>query len=148
VGEAQSLQPAGRPRRFGALLYDMFMLAGVLFIAALPLPVLDQFAPDEAWTIVAKRGYLLIACFVYLGGFWVHGGQTVGMKAWRVKVVRDDGRSLSWKDAIWRFGASCLSLSAFGLGFLWALVDPTQRTWHDRLSRTHMVGCPEHHTQN
>jgi len=87
VSDTLSSRPAGILRRFGAMVYDGFVVAAVLFIAALPLPVLDQLASGEAWALTVKRVYLLGACFAYLGGFWVHGGQTVGMKAWRLHLV-------------------------------------------------------------
>jgi uncharacterized RDD family membrane protein YckC len=61
------------------------------------------------------------------------------MKAWRLHLLRDDGHRLRWKDAFWRFTASCLSLAALGLGFFWVFVDPHRRTWHDHLSHTYIV---------
>ena len=139
VSDTLSSRPAGILRRFGAMVYDTFVVAAVLFIAALPLPVLDQLASGEAWALAIKRVYLLGACFAYLGGFWVHGGQTVGMKVWRLRLLRDDGRRLRWKDAFWRFTVSCLSLAALGLGFFWVFVDPHRRTWHDHLSHTYIA---------
>jgi uncharacterized RDD family membrane protein YckC len=70
---------------------------------------------------------------------WRRGGQTIGMRAWRLRVVRSDGRPLDTRQALVRFGISLLSLAAVGLGFFWALIDAQNRTWHDIAAETLVV---------
>ncbi len=82
--------------------------------------------------------YLLIATFLFFGGIWTHGGQTIGMRAWRIRVVRRDGERLRWRDAAVRFLGAIVSWGALGLGFLWSLFDRDQLTWHDRWSDTEL----------
>ena len=43
---------------------------------------------------------------LYFAWFWVHGGQTVAMKTWHVRVVRLDGRPLGWRGALARYALS------------------------------------------
>ena len=74
-----------------------------MFIVALPLPWFDQITGEGPLGLWIKRVYLLSVCFGYFGGFWVHGGQTLGMKAWRIKVIRLDGSRLGWIAALKRF---------------------------------------------
>jgi uncharacterized RDD family membrane protein YckC len=131
---------AGLGRRFGALFYDSFVLLGILFIAALPLPWFDQIADEGLLGLWIKRVYLLSVCFGYFGGFWVHGGQTLGMKAWRIKVVRLDGCRLGWIDALKRFFGLCLSTLTLGLGLFWMLADTKRSNW-DRLCQTCVIWC-------
>jgi len=64
------------------------------------------------------------------------------MEAWRLRVEREDGALLDWRDVVTRIGAGVLSLLPFGLGWLWILVDRDKRAWHDRLSRTRVVVLP------
>lgn len=71
--------------------------------------------------------------------FWTKGGQTLGMRTWRIRVVRYDGAPLTPVDALKRLLASLLSWACIGLGFLWVLVDGERLAWHDRLSRTRLV---------
>jgi uncharacterized RDD family membrane protein YckC len=71
--------------------------------------------------------------------FWTRGGQTLGMRAWRLKVLRDDGQPLTIQDALLRYVAAILSWAALGLGFLWILVDSDGLAWHDRISKTRLV---------
>ena len=72
-------------------------------------------------------------------GFWKHGGQTLGMRAWKIKGLREDGAPLSVRDAAVRYLAAILSALPLGLGYLWSLFDPHRRAWHDRLSHTMLV---------
>jgi uncharacterized RDD family membrane protein YckC len=88
---------------------------------------------------------LLLAAFLFFGWFWTRGGQTLGMRAWRLKVVDEQGRSLTWLLALRRFAAAAFSWTALGAGFWWAIFDREKRAWHDRLSGTHLVVLPKGH---
>ena len=139
---------AGFGRRLGAIFYDLIVLLGILLIAGLPLPLLDSFTSDMRWAAFIKPTYLLGVIFLYLGGFWVTGGQTVGMKAWRLRIICQNGQPLSWQKALARYLSACLSVASFGLGFIWAAVDRKKQSWHDKLSGTHLIWCPDSNTQN
>jgi uncharacterized RDD family membrane protein YckC len=87
---------------------------------------------------------VLVALIVgFFGVPWTRSGQTLGMATWRLRVEREDGRSLTWGDALRRLGWALVSLLPAGLGFAWVLVDPERRAWHDRLSRTRVVVVPK-----
>jgi len=144
-----SYPDAGMGRRLGALLYDIFVLVGILiialgilFIAALPLPWFDQITEETLLGLWIKRIYLLSVCFAYLGGFWVNGGQTLGMKAWQIRVIKLSGHSLGWHHALKRFIGLCLSTVTLGLGFFWMPGDSKHSNW-DRLCRTRVIWCPK-----
>jgi uncharacterized RDD family membrane protein YckC len=64
---------------------------------------------------------------------------TVGMRVWRIRIEDDFGRKPAWGQTIVRFLASILSAALLGTGFLWSLVDSSNRTWHDILSGTRLV---------
>jgi uncharacterized RDD family membrane protein YckC len=70
---------------------------------------------------------------------WVRGGQTLGMRAWRIRVVRDDGRAVTYAQAITRFGAGLAAFVPAGLGLWWSLFDGAKRGWHDRWTGTRVV---------
>jgi len=137
--------PPGLFRRLGALVYDAILLTGLLFLAtALLLPFRggDAFRPNQ----LAYSAYLIGVCFAFYGWFWMHGGQTLGMRAWKIRLCVDDGTAMTWTRAAVRFAAALLSLGLFGLGYWWVLWDRRKRSWHDRLSGTHLVwqDDPEH----
>ncbi len=130
-----SYTPASLWRRLGAMLYDSLLLLAVLFTVTAILT-----AATQGKGLVSNNplfsSFLLFVCFFFYGWFWVHGGQTLGMRAWRLRVQCPDGRPISWSQALLRFIAAMVSLACAGLGFLWILVDKHQRSWHDRYSES------------
>lgn len=122
-------------RRLAAIVYDLFLLCAIFFVAtALLLP----FNAGEAFTgqQFFYPLYLLVVSFIFYGWFWTHGGQTLGLRAWKIKVLTLDQQPINWTQALLRFIAAILSWSFFGLGFLWILIDKNHRGWHDHLSHT------------
>lgn len=98
-------------------------------------------APVPPGTVWFPAALLAIAA-AFFCGFWVHGGQTVGMRAWRIRVVREDGRPLKWPRAAARFGLGLLAALPAGLGLWWGIFDARKRGWHDRLTDTRVVRAP------
>ena len=133
---------AGLLRRLGAMLYDGFLLAGVMIVAAIPLPFFQSAADVSIWVRTLIQIYLVFVCFLYFGWSWTHGGQTLGMRAWRLQLRRIDGQNLAWSTAVVRFAGALLSWLALGLGFFWVALDPQNRAWHDRLSKSTVVVHP------
>lgn len=131
--------PAHLLRRLGAVCYDSLLLVAVLFTAGLPLPLIPEAVRVGPWGRYAILLYMVLVSFLFFGWFWTHGGQTLGMRAWRIRVVSDSGAGLTWRQAGRRFTWAAVSWAAAGTGFLWSLIDPQGRTWHDRLSGTRLV---------
>jgi uncharacterized RDD family membrane protein YckC len=139
----ETLPPPGLLRRLAAVLYDSLLLLALLMIAtALFLPFTGGEAIDPRrdpaleWIYRAVLALLVVGFF---GIFWTRGGQTLGMATWRLRLEHEDGRTLTWADTVRRLAAAALSWLALGLGWLWILVDPQRRAWHDRLSGTRVV---------
>jgi len=130
--------PAGLLVRLLALCYDGLVIAGVCFFATLIAVWLNggrAFAANDPILSL----YLLIVCFVFVGWCWTHGGQTPGMRAWKIRVMADDGLPLNWKQALVRYLAGLFSLGLIGCGYFWMLIDAEKCTWHDRASGTRVV---------
>ena len=124
------------------MLYDGCLLTGVMIVAATPLPFFQSAADGSFWVRTLIQIYLILVCFLFFGWFWTHGGQTLGMRAWRLQLRRIDGQNLTWSTAIVRFLGALLSWIALGLGFVWVAIDPQNRAWHDRLSKSIVVVLP------
>lgn len=135
--------PPSLLRRLAATAYDSLLLFGVLYLASLPLPMIAQDINQLWWVRLLTQTYLVLVCLLFFGWFWVHGGQTLGMRAWRLKVTNLDGSPITWRSAISRFFAAMLSWLALGLGFFWILFDKESRAWHDRLSKTILILEPK-----
>ena len=127
--------PASLWLRLAAAIYDLFPLIGLwMLTAALALLVaqgaVDPAHPPLAWRLALRVG-LLVVTGAYFAISWARGGQTIGMRAWRLRVVDANGNALSWPRCLLRFLVACVSLGAIGLGFLWCLIDARKRAWHD-----------------
>lgn len=131
--------PAAAPgllRRLAAMLYDALVLCALLMVAAAAWVALHRAAaPVGDW---AFRAYLLAVCAVFYAGFW-NRGETLGLRAWKMRIEGPDGRPPGWGRALLRCGAALLSWLPAGLGFWWVLFDREHLAWHDRLSRTRLV---------
>lgn len=139
---AASLQPAGFLRRLAAASYDLLLVAALLLVVTrLVIQLRGGIAvePGSGWFQVL----LLLVWWAYFAVFWVRAGQTVGMRAWRLVVTRQDGGPVGLAAASVRFVTAALSAALLGLGFLASLVDPEKRSWHDRLSGTRLRVRPK-----
>jgi uncharacterized RDD family membrane protein YckC len=85
------------------------------------------------------RTYLLFIAFLYFAVPWVRTGQTLGLKAWRLRVERREGGPITWWHALLRFLGAVPTLLPAGIGLLWVLVDRERLAWHDRISGTRVV---------
>lgn len=131
-------------RRFAAIFYDAILLFALLAIANFLLIIL--LGTDLAATISANPLiyiYYIGVAYLFFGWFWTHGGQTLGMMVWRVKVVSELGEPIGWSEAAIRFGVACLSWLCLGAGFGWALFDSENRGWHDRVSKSRLIVIPK-----
>jgi uncharacterized RDD family membrane protein YckC len=136
------LKPAGLLRRIAAMTYDTLLLLAILMVAGFVTLIFthgEAVAVGNYWF----RALLWLLALAYFCGSWVRGGKTIGMKAWRLQVTKWDGASLDGHTAVLRFVAALLSWAVIGLGFLWVLIDPEKRAWHDRLSGTRIVITPK-----
>ena len=138
----EELPPAPLWRRLLAAVYDTLLLIALLMVATFPAVLLND---SEAVTgPVASSvlfAWLLVVGLSFFAVFWHTSGQTLGMRAWRLRVHKDGGR-LSWRDAYLRGAAAIVSWLPAGLGYLIALADAGKRTWHDRMTGTGVVVLP------
>ena len=132
-----SFEPASLFKRCAAFSYDLLILVGLVASFTLLAVLLHGGAiePGRLWFQVA----LLAIVTVFFCGFWTHGGQTLGMRAWRIRVVGQNGTPLSWHRAGLRFVAGIVALLPLGLGLWWGIFDAQRRGWHDRVTNTRVV---------
>jgi uncharacterized RDD family membrane protein YckC len=137
-------QAPGFLRRLAAMLYDLVLLFGILLLAVLLLifpygALFGEYPHQEPWHRLAMQLYLLGVIGLFNGYFWVRGGQTLGMRSWRLRLLREDGEPLGPRDALRRLFWAAVTLAPLGFGFLWMLADRQRLTLYDRLSRTRPV---------
>ena len=135
--------PPGFFRRLGAMLYDALLLLAILIMVSFPYVWLTGGGKQGILVHTLYQIYLLAISFLFLGGFWVRGGQTLGMRTWSLKLVRNDGGPVTWGIAFKRFLFALISLLCLGLGFFWILYDRDKLAWHDRWSGTKLIRLPK-----
>ncbi len=137
---------AGFGRRIAALIYDgIVILAPLIFFTWAVVMLAHGRAMLRGsvgpWADLYHAGlFAIIAGYFVLN--WVHSGQTVGMRAWRLHAIDLSGRRPSMKAAISRFFWSMLAWMPAGLGVLWLYLDPERLALQDRLSDTRIVYLP------
>lgn len=149
----QDLPPAGLGRRLMALVYDLLLLAALWFVTAgiwvllypltgLPTEEIRGVTRADPTVLQALLfPLLLLETWGFYAWFWLHGGQTLGMRAWRLMSRDWRRRPISAGQTLMRFVAGAVSWGLLGAGYLLALLPPNQ-TLHDRLSGTETVVVP------
>lgn len=134
--------PSGLLRRLAAALYDSLLVLALLIIPTLLVMAFRGGEPIPPGDILYQL-LLIVTTAAFFMWFWTHGGQTLGMRAWRLRVERQSGESVTAKIALVRFAVGVLSIAALGLGMLWILIDPNRLAWHDRAAGTRVVVLPK-----
>jgi uncharacterized RDD family membrane protein YckC len=158
---AAPLELASLRRRFASFMYEGVLLFGVVFVAGYLYSALTQ----QRHAMQGQHGlqaFIFIVLGVYFAWFWSHGGQTVAMKAWHVRVVDAQMQGLGQPRALARYLlswlwflpalllASLLQVHSLGgifgllaagmLGYmLLALLLPRRQLLHDHLCSTLLI---------
>lgn len=135
-------KPASFFRRTASLIYDSFVVFSFLLLAtafALLCNHGQSLLPMKTFFLA----YLLLSTGFFLSWFWCKSGQTIGMLAWKIKVVDKQQQPLSWRKALLRYFIAIFSLGLGGLGLLWCLIDKNKQSLHDRLAGTMIVNLSE-----
>jgi uncharacterized RDD family membrane protein YckC len=135
------VEHAGVFRRVAALIYDVFLIAAIWFgITGVAVSInggeaLPQWANQF---IIAPT--LLLATFLFYYWFWTHGGQTLGMRAWRLKILNLEKKTPTLNQCIKRFFIALISV---GIGFLVCLFNKQKMSLQDLASDTQIVLLPK-----
>ncbi len=141
-----NLPSAGLMKRLAAAAYDWLLVLGIIMVASVPLVAMlgDAIQPGNLLYQISLIGI----AGIFFCWFWSHGGQTLGMRAWRLSLIAADGGKVSLGQALLRYGCAWISLLPAGLGFWWALLDRQNRCWHDCWSGTRLVQLPDKKQEN
>ena len=152
MNNVSHLPKAGLMRRLGAWLYDgliviaIEMIAAGIIIAILEalvatgimdygqyIDVSDFLTRHPVWSLLftAYLAIVWVGFFVY---FWTHAGQTLGMRAWKLRIQNPDGTLINYTQALIR-----IATSAFGLSNFAVPIDYKKRGFHNIWAKTDVV---------
>jgi uncharacterized RDD family membrane protein YckC len=162
---AVPLQTPGLRRRMACFVYEGVLLFGVLMVAGFVYGLLTQ----QRHALVGMHGlrlFVFVVLGAYFSWFWSHGGQTVAMKTWHIRLLMQDGRPVPPARAMLRYvlswtwflpalagaylagarsGAAialAVTLGVLGYAAL-SRLNPQRQYWHDRLCGTRLVQCSQ-----
>lgn len=124
-------------RRLASMIYELLLVTAVLFVAAFIYILFRN--PRVPGGMIYFQLYLLLVISGYFLWFWTHGGRTLAMKTWRLRLVSATGDRITLPQALIRLVTAALGIACFGIGILWALWDPERQFLHDRLARTRLI---------
>ncbi|RZI43076.1 RDD family protein [Herbaspirillum sp. HC18] len=147
-------------RRLASMVYEAMLMFGVLFFSGWFFSTLLQ-QRHALYLRGVLQDWLFLVIGAYFVWFWTHGGQTLAMKTWRIRLVTTDGDRVGFKRALGRFLLAWLWVlpglaAAWALGVknwllvlvpavnvaLWALtifLDPQRQFLHDRIAGTRLI---------
>lgn len=159
------MPPAGSTpslrRRLACFVYEGVLLYGVVMAAGWLYSALTQ----QRHALAGRSGLqavLLVVLAIYFVGFWSHGGQTVAMRTWRIRLLARDGSAVSWPRGLARYLLSWVWFLP-ALGGVWlagpkqpmavvaivatgvvayamtSLLRPDRQYWHDAVCGTRLV---------
>jgi uncharacterized RDD family membrane protein YckC len=146
MSNTHSEKPPALPRRLAALLYDTLLVLPIIMASvALSMGIRTLiYGTTEGDLATAElhpqlvQLIAVVAVCAFFSWFWLRNGQTLGMQAWRIKLVTMEGDRISARQSIIRCLGALLSAACLGLGYWWCLIDPQGRYWHDRMSGTEL----------
>jgi uncharacterized RDD family membrane protein YckC len=140
--------------------YEAMLMFGVLFISGWLFSTLLQ-QRHALYLRHEMQYWLFLVIGLYFVWFWTHGGQTLAMKTWRLRLVTTEGDAVQWKRAIaryllawmWILPGAFLTWVLGVKGWLLVLIpaaniavwaasaflDPRRQFLHDRLAGTQIV---------
>lgn len=128
----------GFGRRMLALAYEFLLLLGVWFIAAFLFHLVFRDTSAEYFRPLFQF-YLLFIGGIYFIWFWTHGGQTLAMQTWKLRLVSVNGGKVATQQAMVRYLMAVIGISFLGFGLLWALFDRDRQFLHDKLAGTRII---------
>ena len=180
----ENLPPAGFLSLLGCWLYDFMLLCAVWLLAVIvyliPAQMLINVDSSQKNNLSTTEfsgpvfyAYLFLVSWFFFAWFWKHGGQTLGLKSWSLRLQTENGHTLNWLQTLLRFliaGTPWLislfvyeqittrqllqppyEYSAFILGFgglFWILIDKKNRSLQDIFSHTRIVKIPKRNRKN
>jgi uncharacterized RDD family membrane protein YckC len=124
----------GLPRRLASMVYEASLLFAVAFFAAW---VFFFASGGRDATAGGMRHLLQLFIGLFFAGYflwsWLRGGQTLAMKAWRIRLV-----DVTPLRALLRF-ALALALVPTLISIVWSFFDRERQFLHDRLVGTRLI---------
>lgn len=124
-------------KHFAAFIYDLFPVVGLFILTSLIVLIIRKGEIVDQHTLWFDLLIFTEMTFYFVYS-WKVGGQTLGMRAWKMKIVSAEGQ-LTWVQAFIRYFVGIVSTLLLGLGLFWKLFSKDNSSWMDILSRSKTI---------
>ncbi len=124
-------------RLYGSLIYELFALVPIWMI----MGFIFIFFFDGIFGVYQRlifQIYLWLASGIYLTYCWTRSGQTLAMRAWKLKITSRNGRlnsKLAWR----RYVFATIGALLGGFSFIWALINKKHLYLHDQILKNYFI---------
>ncbi|NQY51361.1 MAG: RDD family protein [Piscirickettsiaceae bacterium] len=124
-------------RHLAVMIYDSLLLVSILLLASIPAVALNSghAIPHNHPIFII---YLLTVSCCFYCWFWTHGGQTLGMRSWKIYIINNNRHSITWTQAFIRFFVAIISWIPLGMGYWWQYLGRNKLSWLDYFSATEL----------
>jgi len=125
-------------KHFAAFIYDIFPMLGIFIMTAFIVVLIRNGKAVEQHTLWFDALIVSEIMFYYMYS-WKLGGQTLGMRAWKIKIIPNNNKqsTLTWTQTSMRFLTGIISTLLLGLGLFWKSFSKDQDSWMDKVSDSH-----------
>ena len=133
------MENSGFFKRIFSLVYDSLLILGIIFSLTLLLVFLNGGAPENGGFIYLLQLFVTIFSGpIFYSYFWlVNDGQTVGMQAWKIKLISEE--KLTIRICLLRCAFSTFSFLFFGLGYLYIFFNEEKKSLADLATKTRIA---------
>jgi len=124
-------------RRLMSMLYESLLAFAIAFFAAWAFYGISGARPSGNARLGLQL-FLFAVLGLYFAACWSHGGRTLPMLTWKIRMIGENGQPVGLLRALWRYALAWPSVLLCA-GLLWALVDRDRQFLHDRLAGTRIV---------
>lgn len=123
-------------KHFAAFIYDLFPILGMFLLTTLIVVLMrngEEVKPHTLWFDLI----LIAELTFYYTYSWKAGGQTLGMRAWKFKIIpSSQNNCMTWSQTSLRFLVGIISTLLLGAGIFWKLFSENGLTWMDKVSQS------------
>ena len=130
------MEPAGFFRRIFSLMYDTLFVLAVVICLSLLLNVINGEAPKPGTFLSVIQLFIAVTSgpFFYCYFWQKNKGQTLGMQAWKIKLISEE--ELTLRICLLRCAFSTFSFLILGIGYFYILFNKEKRSLADIATST------------
>ena len=126
-------------KHIAAFIYDLFPVIAIILLSSLLVLILrnGEMVPRHTlWFDIL----IIIEIALYYIYSWKIGGQTLGMRAWKLKIISTDNTlRITWTQSVVRFITGVLSTLLLGTGLFWKYFSKKKLSWMDITSHSKTI---------